>query len=399
MVPEGINIIILSRVEPPASLSRLRANRKIHLIGWNDIRLTIEETQTMLENEGCRLSDEALMALQFRTDGWAAGIVLMMEQARRGELEKSVRLKTQGQIFDYFANEVLNRTEGPVCEMLLKTSFLQKIEPDVAEKLTGMTSAKNTLERLSSENYFTQRQGDAYQYHPLFREFLQAQAGVRFSEQEISSVRMRAASILEERGDMEEACGLYLDARDWPGAVRLILKHAPVLMSQGRSGVINNWINTLPSEIRDNDPWLLYWLAICNMGFAPGDSRVLLEKSFEQFRASKDAAGIFLSWASIIDTFNYEWRDFSPLDHWISVLEELLSAYPEMPSPEIEVRVAAGMLIAIMNRQPGHPGLSKWTEKVSQAVMGTNNVHLKMRWGASFSIPASGPEILCNADS
>lgn len=71
-------------------------------------------------------------------------------------------------------------------------------------------------------------------------------------------------------------------------------------MSQGRSGTINHWIEALPRDIRENDPWLLYWLGICRMAFAPGESRVLLEKSFVQFRAAKETTGIFLSWASII---------------------------------------------------------------------------------------------------
>ena len=104
VVPEGVNVVIISRAEPPPQFSRLRAGRKMRIIGWNEIRLTIEETQKMLEGEGCRLSDEALTALQYKTDGWAAGLVLMMEKARRGELETNAKLKTQGEMFDYFAN-------------------------------------------------------------------------------------------------------------------------------------------------------------------------------------------------------------------------------------------------------------------------------------------------------
>lgn len=384
VVPEGVNVVIISRAEPPAQLSRLRACRKMRIIGWNEIRLTIEETQMMLEGEGCRLSDEALTALQWKTDGWAAGLVLMMEKARRGELDAAVKLKTQGEMFDYFANEVFNRIDEAARDLLLKTSFLQKIEPDVAEKLTGIASAGKILERLCREHYFTQRQGKAYQYHPLFREFLLAHAGETFSPPDISSLQTRTASLLEGRGEIEEACGFYLDARDWPNAGCLIQTHAPVLMSQGRSTTLIRWIESFPGEVRENDPWLLYWLAVGRMAFAPVESRRLLERAFERFKGAKDTTGIFLSWAGIIDTFNLEWGDFSPLDHWIAVLEDLLRVYPEMPSSEIEVRVAAGMLIAMMNRQPGHPGLTKWAEQVERAVLSTDNVQLKMALGSQL---------------
>ena len=384
VVPEGINVTIISRAEPPAQLSRLRAGRKMRVIGWDDIRFTVEETKGMLEGEECSLSDEALTALQCRTDGWAAGLVLLMERARKGGFEASGDLKTQGEMFDYFANEVFNKTEETTRDLLLKTAFLQKVAPDMAEALTGNVSTGKILERLSREHFFTQRQGEAYQYHPLFREFLLNLANETFSNKEVSSIQIQTAGLLEKRGELEEACGLYLDARAWSDAVRLILAHAPALASQGRCATVNSWIEALPGEVSGSNPWLLYWRGICKVASAPKESRSFLEKAFDQFRAAKDTTGIFLSWSSIVDSFNYEWDDFTPLDHWIAVLEELLKIYPEMPSPEIEVRVAAGMLIAIMNRQLGHPDKPIWTEKVERAVLETNNVQLKMALGSQL---------------
>lgn len=384
VVPEGTNVIVISRTEPPARLSRLRAGRKMRVIGWDEVRFSIDETQRMLEGDGCSLSNEALGRLQSRTDGWAAGLVLIMEKAKSGGFESGVELKTQGEMFDYFASEVFSKTEGAIKDLLLKTSFLQKVTPDMAEALSGNPSAAKILERLNREHFFTQRQGEAYQYHPLFKEFLLAHAGETFSKTEVSAIQADTASLLEKRGEPEEACGLYLQARAWPDAVRLILAHAPVLHSQGRRCIINHWIEALPWHIRENEPWLLYWSGLCKVASAPKESRSFLEKAFGQFRAAEDATGIFLSWASIIDSFHYEWEYFVPLDHWIAVLEELLKQYPEMPSPEVEVRVAAGMLIAIMNRQPGHPDLAKWTEKVERAVLETNNIQLKMALGCQL---------------
>ena len=74
--------------------------------------------------------------------------------------------------------------------------------------------------------------------------------------------------------------------------------------------------------------------------------------------------GAFLSWASIVDTFVYEWGDFSPTDRWITVLSELLDADPVFPTPEIEARVAAGMFNILIWRQPRHPDLPAWEKKV-----------------------------------
>ena len=42
MPPDGC-IIVMSRSEPPASMVRLRANRAVEMLGWNDLQLTLQE--------------------------------------------------------------------------------------------------------------------------------------------------------------------------------------------------------------------------------------------------------------------------------------------------------------------------------------------------------------------
>src|SRR5258708_15046306 len=49
-------------------------------------------------------------------------------------------------------------------------------------------------------------------------------------------------------------------------------------------------------------------------------------------------------------------------------MEEQLNRYPKFPSPEIEERVAFAMFAALMYRQPWHPQLSVWEERI-RAIM------------------------------
>jgi LuxR family maltose regulon positive regulatory protein len=42
---EGINVILISRSDPPPALIRLRANRQMEILRWNDLRLTLEESE------------------------------------------------------------------------------------------------------------------------------------------------------------------------------------------------------------------------------------------------------------------------------------------------------------------------------------------------------------------
>ncbi len=68
--------------------------------------------------------------------------------------------------------------------------------------------------------------------------------------------------------------------------------------------------------------------------------------------------------ASIVDTFSFGWHDFYPLDGWIEELEALLAAHPELPSPEIQARLAVAMFVALM-AITYLPELSLWLPRLA----------------------------------
>ena len=43
-IPDGMNVIVISRCDLPPGLSRLRANGLIKMLGWDELRLSLEET-------------------------------------------------------------------------------------------------------------------------------------------------------------------------------------------------------------------------------------------------------------------------------------------------------------------------------------------------------------------
>lgn len=86
-----------------------------------------------------------------------------------------LRTVTPGMVFDYFANEVLKKTDKETQAFLLKTSVLPGMTARMTEALTGMDASGHILSRMNQNNYFTTARHQperVYQYHPLFREFL-----------------------------------------------------------------------------------------------------------------------------------------------------------------------------------------------------------------------------------
>ena len=58
-VPAGGTVVVITRSDPPAATARLRANRKLEVVGWRDLQLTQEESNAIAVRRGRKLSGEA----------------------------------------------------------------------------------------------------------------------------------------------------------------------------------------------------------------------------------------------------------------------------------------------------------------------------------------------------
>jgi LuxR family maltose regulon positive regulatory protein len=366
-IPQGINVILVSRSEPPSALIRLRANNLMNILGWDELRLTQEESGAILRlRSKQKLSKETIQHMHGTADGWTAGLVLMLESVKRGIQPHLLRKLTPEEIFDYFGNVVFDKTQQETQDFLLKTAFLPRMTAKIAEELTDISHAGRILSTLSRNNYFTEKRFDKeplYQYHPLFRDFLLNRARQTLPPETLSMLQSRAALLLEEAGETEAAVLLFRDGAHWDRLIRLILKHASLMIAQGRSQTLIEWLNSIPREIFQNHPWLLYWMGACHVLFHPSVSLPCYESAFEQFKAQNHTDGIFLSWAGIVESIVCELDAFKPLDQWITVLEGLMQGFKGLPSKEVWAHVTSTMFIALALRQPHHPELERWERR------------------------------------
>ncbi len=112
-VPQGVTLLVVSRVEPPSVLARLRLCDHVACIDWPKLQLTVEESIGIgTLRLGNALTTSALENLHQRAHGWAAGLVLMLEQSRDGHLAAAPATTDRKLIFDYFAGELLARSTG-----------------------------------------------------------------------------------------------------------------------------------------------------------------------------------------------------------------------------------------------------------------------------------------------
>lgn len=361
-IPEAVTVLVASRVGPPPEHARLIAERALTHLDWEDLRLTRAEVEAVVSQSG-PVGSEELDALCAQCDGWAAGLVLLLEQRAGRERRRAAPSASPQTVFDYFATEIFNNTSAEMRDLLLRTALLPYIKPEMAVALSGNAGAGELLDTLYRRHLFTNRTETAFEFHPLLREFLLARARIDLPKQDLAALAGRAAALLEADGQTAEAAQLYRDAGDWTQLERLIREQAGGLLGQGRHSTLEGWIALIPTEQAESSSWLLYWRGMAKLAaLDPVQGRRLLERAFAEFKAGDDLAGQFLACAGVLNSYFIEWNDFTPTDPWMRELEALIARSPNMISPEIEGQVIASG-IPVLYRQPQHPLIATWQER------------------------------------
>jgi len=384
-LPASGGLAIISRSEPPAQMARLRANRAMEVIGWHDLRLTRDESDAIVAQRGLDLTPAALADLYEKTQGWTAGLILMMDQAPSAQpLAAPADMSTPGLVFDYLAGEIFQKTDAHTRDLMLATAYLPQMTASMAESLTGNAGSGAMLAALYRNNQFValkQAQPQVvYQYHPLMREFLLARVNESLSKERRTQLRRDSAELLVAEGQPAEAIALLREHSDWQRIVAIIDAHAAVMLDRGMGETVAQWVYALPRETQQQHPWMLYWLALSRVSISPREARLLYEQSHALFRqqAVPDPRGLLLTSSGAMDAVLYELDDFALLDRWIADTGALLHEHPDALDAGLEARVASSLSASMIVRQPQHPDLEHWVERAYTASLGQPDPHLRM---------------------
>jgi len=365
--PKGIQIIIISRIDPASAFVPLQANRLLNIIDWEELRLTMPELKGMVKlHDPKPVSQEVIKSLHTKTQGWTAGVVLLEQRPRQALGPSILNSRMPEAIFNYFAGEVFDRTDQEMQAFLLRTACLPRMTPLMAEQLTGNHLAGRILADLNRKNYFISRQGHAepvYDYHPLYRDFLLLQAGKHLSSAQRQDLQFKAAGLLEQNGQTEAAVSLLQDMGDWQTLAGIVLAHAPEMLNQGRHHSVQGWLESLPITIRDSSPWLLYWQGMSILPFGPVKAQPFFERAFEIFQKQKDDIGAIVAASGVAQAISLGYDNFAPLNHWYDVLNEIAVRLGSFPNEEIEAAVVSSLITALIFREIVPIEIKTWEQR------------------------------------
>jgi LuxR family maltose regulon positive regulatory protein len=255
--PASCRFVFASRVKPKLQFARFKTHGGYAEIRTDSLRFTepeIDELFRDIYNDPLDPTDVA--ELERRTEGWAASLQLVEVSLRertspdeRRRFIRSITATKDSDRFDYLAEEVLDHQSEDTRTLRLSTSSLQQITPEVAERLTGIHEGRKALDDLEQRGLFTNRlDEERFRFHNLFREFLERRLIAERSEAEVVGLHIHAASYFETSAQWPEAIHHYLRAGLQRQAARLIAKYGEDVASEGRLGLVDEWLQQLPDE-------------------------------------------------------------------------------------------------------------------------------------------------------
>lgn len=285
-VPPGLTLIMLSREMPPLEIQALKIRQEAYVLTSEELAFTLEETSKFVRTiRKCPCGPDLLRRIHQLTEGWIGGLVLLcdyLEQVpenSRAEYLEDLTEKFKGEIFQYFGEKVFSSLPSQGQEFLITSSIFDAVEPAFIRDFMGIENAQEILEDLAKRNLFVQsiydkRRGWLFRYHQLFRDFLQTKFQTVVRQEQQLAAYSKAASLFEQRGELEDAVKYYLQARAYPQAGSVMEQIGVDLLQRGRTGDLSQWLQSLPQNLIQGNPWLLFYLYVTNR-FTGGNEYIL----------------------------------------------------------------------------------------------------------------------------
>jgi LuxR family transcriptional regulator, maltose regulon positive regulatory protein len=342
----SLQLVLLTREDPPLPLARLRANNQLTEIRASDLRFSDREAAQFLNDVlGLALSPIDIATLEDRTEGWVVGLQLAGFSIRdRANPAGFIATLSGNQrfILSYLTEEVLQRQPIEIQQFLLQTSILDKLNGEVCNAVTGRTDGPQLLDRVLKANLFLIPLDDEqrwYRYHHLFADLLREVQ--RAQQLDHAELHRRASRWYAQAGLPGEAIQQALAAADYALAVQLIEAHATDMLLQWYGKTVEGWLRALPPEWNRNSPrtnLAFAWMHLLHGNFE--QALAYVTRLHEMFAATQiEDAALQAEWLALQATLiNAQGK---PIDA-LALAEQALSIVPEQ-----EARVRSQIYLAM----------------------------------------------------
>ena len=258
-LPAGVRLVLLSRVDPPLALVRLRLEGRLAELRAEHLRFTRPETTELLALSGPALTPDQIGMLHEATDGWPAGLRLAVSSLGAAASPDQFLDEFSGDersVADYLVDEVLMTMPADTRELLGLVSVCDPIPAELAVELSGRQDAARELDALQHYSGLITRGPlpSEYRVHVLLRSYLRAELA-RQQPTLILELNARAARWWAARDQPVEALRQAMNGVPPAVLTDLLRRFMLPLLLTGEHATLRRAMSIL-GEAADADPLL-----------------------------------------------------------------------------------------------------------------------------------------------
>ena len=253
-LPPQARLVLITRVDPPLPLARLRVAGEMVEIRARELRFAPREAARLVHAVSrIQLNEPDLALLMERTEGWPTGVYLAALSLRDHPSPHTFVRQFTGDnrfIVEFLGEEVLSRQPAQIRQFLARTSILGRFCASLCDAVTGVGGAAEIIEVLERENLFIVPLDDDrqwYRYHHLFAHMLRSQLA-RTEPDIASTLHGRASAWHRLHGSISEAVGHAIAGGDLALPTDLIASHWLDYVNSGQTATVDGWLRSLGDD-------------------------------------------------------------------------------------------------------------------------------------------------------
>jgi len=219
----GLRLVLLSHGEPAVEIQRHHVAGQLTRVAASELTMDVPEVTEMLAQHQVDATELTARVVQRHSHGWPCGVRLAALALKDATTTEAAMELADRDTVDYLASEVLVKTPARVRHLLVRTSIVEEVSPDLARAVLGVTGdvALDPLE--ASEAFVELRNDGSFRCHPLLRAAALSQLA-NGPQAVAAQARRRAADWYLTRGDRQAGLDLAMAAQDWPLVAHVLVE-------------------------------------------------------------------------------------------------------------------------------------------------------------------------------
>lgn len=266
--PAGVRLVLVSRIDPPISVPRLRLEGRLHELRVDVLRFTLDDTAALLHAADLQLIPAQVARLYTRTDGWGAGLRLAALALRRTDDPDGFLAAFSGDersVADYLTGEIVAGLSADIRDLLRSVSLCSPLPGALAAELSGRPDAAALLDQLGKETALVERTAPgSYRIQPLLRSYLSAELA-RHRPATYRDLESTVARWWLAAGQPVHALRHAERAGDSALITDVVHGSGMSLLLGGDLGPLRRALAAVGPAARTTDPWLALTAAISHL--------------------------------------------------------------------------------------------------------------------------------------